>query len=287
MKYIKENSWILWLGLAVILAVIAIFIGVNSKKTVVIENPVNNTVNNIDVTPVEEYEELSVGASEVTSLYNKVNVFTKYYNNEGLTVGGDIGYLYKASSYDRLTIDNQRKLEIAVSYLMRNNMIGKIVDVAEDEASFGSIALNEAMTEIFGADITYTKEDLERAWCGYGHFKYDSTNDIFTADKVIPLCNAILLPEMETKILEARKYEDRIEIDETNLFIYQKDENGIVTYYASYTVREDSDKILTSSSNRSDISIDNFLEDSKLYKFRYTFRLVDGKYIFESIRKVA
>lgn len=218
----------------------------------------------------EKYEEVSIDDEIVTKLIKNVTADTIDVKTAG--------YFYEKGKILNTEVSNQMKLYLAIQMIQGNpdEMEKNLSKVTPENIA-------SAVKEIFGPDATYTDETLNDACRG---MKYNSKTQKYSAYYG---CGGALIPTYHGTIVKARKYNDRLEIDQKAM---------LITYEQSKTNTGD---IIINIFNPND-KIDSFEIKSdddwpeakdllekykdKLATYKYTFNLEDGNYYFYSVEKV-
>lgn len=216
--------------------------------------------------------ELDVESSEVVSLYNKVNVFTK-----GLSSDDLYGYLYMRDSYTVNDLSNDAKIMIG-SYTLTNG--GKDIGDVENPTTFTKDQMAQAIKSVLGNDISYNDGTLSigSRHCAIAPNEYKNDTYYFMFG-----CGG-LGPVFEKRILKAVKTDTTIEIYDNAIYVKPMIQINGVDHYEIYTP-DKATLIATLSDNESN-DTENYLNKGYVYKYTYTLDSDTNEYYFTSIKKV-
>ncbi len=207
----------------------------------------------------KKYENLKVTDSEVQKLF----LLTRKSMDAPLFFGTNYENIYyKNDNVIMSEVDQDLKMILAFETLDNDNMY-----ILEGANTFDANVLKDQYVSIFGSDADYQDHT----------FKYSCPNEIVYNQnaniyQVSQICSFIYDTSYENKIVEARRYDDRIEIFEKVIFYTYED--GKKVYYNDIDL---TDKYVKDSVN---------FDKDKLNKYKYTFKKADdGKYYFESVQK--
>ena len=205
---------------------------------------------------------LDINSSLVQELYNLINpsndanVLKDLYENSGLTDKyilniGITSYLKEYPNADKL-----------------------IIPKANIEKSIHSV---------LGYNVTFTHQDvytLNEYGCGYN---YDKDTEQY---KLISGCGGNQFESFQRQIVDAVEMNDIIQITEKSIYIYNdwNDYSSRIYIYSNYDQKDLLDYIETSSSDHYNIEIKNNIDKASTYI--YTFHKQNGKYIFDSLKRV-
>lgn len=188
-----------------------------------------------------------------TSLFNNTEYENVYYKN-------DITEISK--------MDNNFKL--LLTYL---NLPDEYFKSKEDATIISGNDFKKQYKQIFGTS-KYTPNDI-RYFCP-SIIKYEKSNNVYTYDDN---CGGDNFNGYVNKLIEARKYSDRIEIYEKVAFYFVDEEEERIIY----TINDNYSDLLIQTSLEGEFNIDNYLE--RLHIYKYTFNLKDGNYYFTKVTK--
>lgn len=219
--------------------------------------------------------DLDIESSEVTSLYENLNVFRDYLGNGNL-----FGYLYMKDSYSVNDLSNSAKIMIG-SYKLNKNNSNPVIE--NEYTVFTKEDMSEAIKSVLGNNITYVDGNFDvnsiDKGCGMPS-KYENSKYYFYDG-----CGGTMLPYYNTKILKAVKTNKTIEIYENAIYILPKIDEGN-DHIDIYTP----DKVNLIGT----IAIDNYMGNeennflNKGYIYKYTFKLDNdsNNYYFSKVEKV-
>jgi hypothetical protein len=221
----------------------------------------------------EKVEELDVDSEEVTKIMRNMNLV----NDISKILAGDyeVGYFYLKDSYKETEIDNAIKLIIAL-----NNTDLSQLSTENDEITLNADEVKTTIKKIFGPNFTYT--DVERLE-GCNLITFDSQNNNYNIKKL--KCNKNDTSTYKTKIMHAKKYNDRIEIEEKAIYINSQllDDGNTV-----YNIYKQNKKDMIAEGVK--LNIDSKEEYEKYFEntdtYKYIFKIEDGNYYFESVEKI-
>lgn len=206
-------------------------------------------------------EELDITSSLVTELYNRVNP-----SSNSLVLSG---------LYENNTISNKYIIAVAIS-----DYLNSTVEVPE---FINELEIENKIHDIFGYDIAFNHEDayvLNHNACGYYY------RESISKYELIPGCGGNNMDAFYRKIIKAEKQNDTITITEKTIYVYDNWDDYIsrVFVYNNYQKEKNLDYFEQSSNEPRNININNYLESASTYL--YTFKLINGKYIFTSFKKI-
>lgn len=234
------------------------------------ESPQNKVEENEEK---DKNESLPIEGETVSQLMKPI-----HYLNDGLLYDHEdstyFGYWYQKEKYTVDTISNQVKLYLSLYSLYDPEWQNQdIIEVTKTE-------VEKSLENLFGK-ITVEHESLKGVGCGYTHFTYEGDKEIYSQENKI--CGAILPPHYTSKIKNATKYNDRIEIIEQIAYIdYETEGDNEVTKIHK---NQNEVEIATIEEEISDDQI--FTQyGEQLDSYKYTFQYQNGKYHFYSIEKI-
>lgn len=249
-KTTKKIGIIIITVLIAILILIGIFSYIKYSKNNVHED---NKYETIDVNDKEVTELFECTRSDNTTLFNGTEYENLYYVNDKVIIKEQEESFKLMLSYVNLTIDNY-----------------KFQDDGTVEISGKAIKSN--YEKLFG------KGDYKPSSINYSCpsvVQYDKSKDIYYYSEA---CGMETLNGYINKLIEARKYKDKIEIYEKVAFYFVDSENNQIIY----TKNSNYSDYLTSTSYDGEFDINNYLDNLKTYK--YTFVYKDGNYYFDSVQ---
>lgn len=224
----------------------------------------------------EKAEKLDVNSEQVTSLMKKVDVVNDFYST-----GEQMqGYFYIKDKYTKNEIDDTIKLLIGLNSIDLKNRFERTNEYELGTVKLTALEVRNSIENVFGKDITYNdvKEKITMPFCAVGAVTFNSEDNSYLITE--PGCGGTLNPYYSTKIISATKYENRIEIEEKAIYITAntENENNITTniYKANKT------DLIAENITTSDY--DQYFDKTDSYK--YTFKLEDENYYFESVEKI-
>lgn len=233
-----------------------------------IENHDKNNVKNPETQKIEE--KIDTNSDIVTISMNKFSIL-----NDTFVAGNMFGYLYRKNNYTVDNIDNDVKLMLGTEQLY----------LKDDNFKYGNFPVVKTKSEmqneiqkIFGNDVTYSDSNINLNCKTLG--TYDNTNQTYTFTESDG-CGGTLTPYIETKIIEAIKYDDKLEIIEKMAYVdYTEKDNELIT---NVHKNENDLNVIGNLKENDDIFT---LYNDKLDSYKYTFKYKNGNYYFESIKKM-
>lgn len=207
------------------------------------------------------YKELKIDSSLVQDLYAKVNPSEDATFLKGL--------------YENDKFSNSYKIGTAiVNYVKDNSLQSPEYILAKD--------VENSLHSIFGYESSFTHEDtfiFSGGICGYNY------DEVLNRYENKGGCGGNSYESFYRKIVSAEQTGDWILITEKSIYMY--DDWDTTTskkfVYNNYQKEKVLDYIETSSLEQTNLSIDNYLNDASTYV--YQFRLKNGEYIFEGLKK--
>ncbi len=204
---------------------------------------------------------LDVNSEEVKNLF----LLTRPEMTKALFVFTDYEDIYYKQ--DRLIInDLGEDFKMALAY---SRLDYTAINYKGDKISFKESDLKKSYQEVFGDLSNYQDQDF-----GYGCPKeivYNEENDLYEYEHS---CTFILTGGYENKLVEAKRYNDRVEIYEKVVFFEYDDESKEVIYYRDYEHNSPFEQ------NKYDFNAEG------ISTYKYTFKKnSDGKYYFYSVEK--
>ena len=208
------------------------------------------------------FNHLDINSSLVQDLYNLINpsndanVLKELYENSGLT--------------------DKYILNIGItSYLKEHPNADKLI--------IPKANIEKSIHSVLGYNVTFTHQDvytLNDYGCGYN---YDNATEQY---KLIAGCGGNQFESFQRKIVDAIEMNNIIQITEKSIYIYNdwNDYSSKIYIYSNYDQKDLLDYIETSSSDNYNIEINNYIDKASTYI--YTFHKQNGKYIFDSLKRV-
>ena len=213
----------------------------------------------------EIWEKLDVNDSIVKDLFAMTGSSKK-----NLFVDTDYENIYFSGTKTKIkTMDIEFKLLLVLYNLDQDNFVQE-ENVTKIEEKY----IKEKYNEIFG-DNDYEARDFF-AGCP-SQIKYNKEQMQYEYDEY---CGGMQVSGYEYKLIEARKYTDRIEIYNKVAFYLIDENEETISYWKNSDI---SSSIITLSLDQT-FNIDEYLETLNTYK--YTFRLKGEKYYFEMVEKL-
>ena len=263
----------------------------------------NNTMkSNTNSSKTSKFEKLNASDYEqVEKLFNRMNGFTEHL--ELLTIDNDgtselYDYFYDKESLLNKNVTDNVKFAIAYNELYRKKVNEEIIPSNNDNVfnnfRFYLEDINEKVNEIFGNSINVNniinKENIVNVVIDGNGFKYDEKTKSFSlSGSGVGDCSSA---EYKTKIIDAKKYSDKIEIINKVMFSFSsgcEDEEKLLILKSPYSYNNYKNFIIADLSNTkknyNDINIDDYLDSLDSYKWTFT-KNKDGNYIFSSVEKI-
>ena len=262
----------------VLLSMLAILIATGCSFS--LKNKVNEeNKNSTNAIEKQTYESLNIDDSLVTELYNKIDYYLYY--------GPYMGYFYQKDSISVDDMDNKLKL-----YLALNNA-ETTSDESGDILLISDSSVKKAMEDLFG-NIDYKNESLANSKpCGFNGAQYDESKKQYS---IFMACGGTGYPYYMTKLVQARKYSDKIEIYEKHIAGMPSfdDESNMLksSVYKDFKLGDNNETsdivgIDLISENVDDLNtnLDYYMKQVDTC-YKYTFKFENGKYHFYSAEKV-
>ena len=216
----------------------------------------------------KNYELLDVNNKEVADLFYltrgdyRTNLFygTEYYN-----------IYYKEDKI--LTNElNENFKKLLAYYTLDKTLIEK----SDTTTVFSASNLKKQYINIFGDDIKYVDDDIY-CDCPLEIIYLPPYKQYVIETEAYGM---MILERYDNKIIEVRKYEDKIEIYEKVVFFVLDDNTGIVSYYRDSSFKE---KLMDTTGNKQ-FNFDDYEKQCDTYK--YTFTLKNDLYYFSSVERI-
>lgn len=245
-------------GIVIIILIIGILIGLGVFSY--------NKYKNSSPKDSEKYELLDLTDKTVLKLFQ-------------LTRGSSNNSLFNSTEYENIYYKNDiteisktdNNFRLLLTYLNLPNEYFESKD--EEGITISGSNFKKIYQKIFGS-IKYVPEDINYSCPSV--IEYNKSNDIYTIDDN---CGGNNLSGYVDKLIEARKYSDRIEIYEKVAFYFVDEEQERIIY----TINDDYSILLVETSLEDEFNIDNHLE--RLHTYKYTFKLDGENYHFTKVTK--
>ena len=283
----KKNKILIFIFILTCLVIIGtciyfVYNVATNEKNDITESNKNNDVNEqVKETNTDTKEqELEVTEEDRIIANNLLKPFNRY---KDYLAYDKLGYIYK---YDKLTSENLPNdiiLEVSLyGYVRENNDIyDNYYSVTFKSTNIDASVFKQTVQSIFG-NVSYTDESISKS-CTYGSAVYnaDQNNYTYTGQA----CGGTLLPYIESKIIQIKKYNDRIEIIERIAYIeYLTYEDGSTPNQLVYNNPTDKRCV---GANPTTSSVDIFDKYSdKLTSYKWTFKKNESNYYFDKIEKL-
>lgn len=246
------------------LLIIVIGIGVASYENFIKEK---NQTSDEPIAPVtKDYEELDVNDSVVQELFLLTRVSTE--SEDVLFANSEYeNFYYRQDNVIFDGANNQFKLYLA--FLKANTSDCIMID--DITCAISSKVIEEEYYNIFGKTDDYINQDIPSI-CP-NSITYDNETDEYSFDLA---CGSEITSGYINKLIEARKYSDRIEIYEKVVFFYDDSGTGNRLYFLKPGYKE-----TLKVDNNKKFEIDDYL--SKLYTYKYTFIRQETQYTFSGV----
>ena len=214
--------------------------------------------------PKKEYEVLDVNSDLVKELF----FFTRGYSNKNL---------FNETTYSNLYYINERVdiSEMSPTFkklLAYYSLDTDLVIVEDNNLVFKASDLREQYTKIFGEEKNYEDSDI---YCNCPFdIKFDESNNRYFIEGAV---GYEILEGYENELIEAIKYEDRIERYEVAVFYLLDVDNNEKNYYAN----ADYTDLLITMPMSGKVSINDYRE--QLHVFKYTFVKSGAAYTFNTV----
>lgn len=213
------------------------------------------------------YETLDVNSQQVKKLFyltrgnhsSRLFYGTNYYN---------IYYKQDVTKMSELSEDFKKLLSYYTLY-------SSLQDTTTNNIVFDANDLKQQYITIFGNDNNYIDEDI--------HCNCPANIIYLPTDKKYVIGGAygmMILEGYNNKIMEARKYNDKIEIYEKVVFYVEDENTGNISYYKDGDFKEK----ITEISGNMQFKFDDYQKQYNTYK--YTFMLKNNTYYFDSVERI-
>lgn len=197
-----------------------------------------------------------------------------------------IGDDYLDTYYDGVLYDqdyNVENIPDKIKILMGITASGiKIVDNKDIQANqkivLKASKVREQVESIFGKNVKYTDQDVDNYGINKGIFKYDQKNDEYYY--IVTTGSIFFTPKYKTLIVDAKKYDDRIEITEKVARLeYDVQPSG--DYKINILKKKNDTDLIDTIKEEDNFSFDNY--KNKLNSYKYTFNKDGNNYYFYSV----
>lgn len=277
----KKNGVVVLLILLIISVIVGTYLILNKDNK---NNSDNNVQDNSEKqdnnTNSDEPLELTVeDLSLANSLIDNFNILKSHFG-----IINSFGKIYKNGVTLSSDIDNDLILNLGLyKYVRNNDPFENLSYVGNDSVVISAENINESIISIFGNNIHYENADIVPSCMIQASGKYDSSSDtyIFTKSKG---CGGALVPSLQSKIVDVKKYNDYLEITEKIYYIMYDvvDSNRYMLIYDNPT---DKNLIVRLPEQDSSVIFDTYLD--KLDSYKYTFKKENANYYFEKLEKLS
>ena len=217
----------------------------------------------------QTYESLNIDDSLVTELYNKIDHHLSYY-------GTYMGYFYRKDSTSIDDMDNKLKLYLALHNAETTS------DESGDILLVSDSSLKKAMEDLFG-NIDYKNESLANSitGCGIEGAQYDESKKQYS---IFMACGGAGYPFYMTKLVQARKYSDKIEIYEKHIagmpFLDDKSSMQKFSVYKDFQFDDNDENfdfdivgidLISENVDDLDTNLDQYMNQADTYKYTFQF----------------
>lgn len=279
----KSNKILMILGIITCLTIIGICIYLVYNVATNEKNDITESNNDVNEQIKEPNTDTKEQELEVTDEDNNIaiNLLKPFDRYKMILSRYKLGYIYK---YDKITSENLLNdiiLEVSLyEYVRENNDIyedayfSALSSVNIDEDTF-----NKTVQSIFG-NIKYENRNIAYD-CAYGSAIYDETqnNYIYSGQA----CGGTFLPSIESKIIQVKKYNDRMEIIEKIAYISYENSDSTINQLI-YNNPKDM-KLVDKRLDLSSVDIFDKYSD-KLTSYKWTFKKNESNYYFDKIEKL-
>lgn len=218
-----------------------------------------------EVNQTQKEEDVAVDNETVVKLAEKMHYFNKPFIGDQF-----FGYFYTKDSYSVDTMSNQAKLFLAIHSLYESSWMEAGIS---DKIQLSEEKVKSSYESIFGTNTSYQNESLTGSSCGFAEFTYDASRNVYEQSGAG--CGGTALPVYVTKIISAKKSDSYLTFTEKVAYVAASE--GTFKVYKS---KSDS----TVLGNETDDVITTYYD--QLDSYQYTFRIENGNYYFESVKKV-
>lgn len=205
---------------------------------------------------------LDINSSIVQDLYNSINP------------SNDANVLKEL--YENCRLTDKYILNIGITSYLKEHP-------NDDKLIIPKANIEKSIYSVLGYNVTFAHQDvyiLNDYGCGYN---YDKDTEQY---KLMAGCGGNQFESFQRKIVDAIEMNDIIQITEKSIYIYNdwNDYSSKIYIYSNYDQKDLLDYIEKSSSDNYNIEIDNYIDKASTYI--YTFHKQNGKYIFDSLKRV-
>lgn len=268
----KKKKSKIWIFLAIIVVLFVILFGGYMVYEKVINKESEAKEENTTTEDKEEDENeeiLNVDSEEVQNLIEGIKVSD---------ISTDLtGYYYLHDNITKDTLDNQIKLIVGLQKSYRQD---------ESITAISKTQMTTNIQSVFGKDMTYQDENIDAACYGTAA-NYNSQNQTY---ELVGGCGGMFIPYYRSKVVSAIRTEDSIIIDEKAIYAdfntdsWDGESEVPMELYTPDQKTRITDTTDATYSGHEDEFIDQYQD--QLPTYRYTFKLEDGNYYFDSVEKV-
>ena len=275
----KSNKILMILGIITCLTIIGTCIYLVYNVSINDKNQLNNDVKEqVKETNTDTKEqELEVTDEDNDIAINLLKPFDRY---KIPLSRYKFGYIYK---YDKITTENLPNdiiLEVSLyKYVTENKEIyDDAYSYSLSSVNINVVTFNKTIQSIFG-NIKYENRNIAYD-CAYGSAIYDEAqnNYIYSGQA----CGGAGLPYIDSKIIQVKKYNDRMEIIEKIAYIEYEIIDSTI-YKLIYNNPKDM-KLIEKKLDSSEDIFEKYL--SELTSYKWTFKKDEDNYYFDKIEKL-
>lgn len=254
MKKIKNNDLVVIV--LSILIVVLVFLGIYSYVNYVKNKNDGGT-----------YQKLDVNSDQIKQLV----FLTRGNHNRTLFYGTDYYNIYYKEDFIKTSDLNEDFKKLLSYYTLERSLF----DYSNNNTVFKADDLKRQYASIFGDTANYKNEDI---YCNCpSKIVYLPADGTYVLEGAF---GSIIMEGYISRLIDAKKYDNRIEIYEKVVFYVEDENTGNISYYKDSSFRE---KIIETSENKQF----KFEEYQKQYNtYKYTFMLENGVYYFESVERI-
>ena len=250
----------------------------NSKKenNSEVENKVDIDNSNAEIKELEVTEEDKIIAQGLTGKFKILNE----------SPSGINPVLYEKDITLSTDLNNAVILELAMyQYTINESPFDNLDWGGKGSITVASNKIKNYVTDIFGENFVYKNADIPDMCFSGVHGLYDSNNDVYIFSRPEHGCGGMFLPYIESKIIQIKKYNDRIEITERIAYLeYLTYEDGSTPNQLVYNNPTDK-RYVGADPTTSSVDIFDKYSD-KLTSYKWTFKKNESNYYFDKIEKL-